>query len=193
MGAVTPEPGKLFCLITERLFEIGHVIKLMNEKLDLVRRRIAAKLDAEERAILKNQRFTLLRNEENLSSAVTAYLVKIKQTFQELADVHMMKEVLRSIYSVAQNVSQAEDALLRWVKAAQKIQSDQLHKMAKTILQYWDGILGFWRFGNMTNASMEGFNNKVRTMLRQAYGYRDLEYMRLKIFNLPNNNIKIVI
>ena len=193
MGAVTPEPGKLFCLITERLFEIGHVIKLMNEKLDLVRRRIAAKLDAEERAILKNQRFTLLRNEENLSSAVTAYLVKIKQTFQELADVHMMKEVLRSIYSVAQNVSQAEDALLRWVKAAQKIQSDQLHKMAKTILQYWDGILGFWRFGNMTNASMEGFNNKGRTMLRQAYGYRDLEYMRLKIFNLPENNIKIII
>ena len=39
----------------------------------------------------------------------------------------------------------------------------------------------------------EGFNNKVRTMLRQAYGYRDLEYMRLKIFNLPNNNLKIVI
>ena len=165
----------------------------MNEKLDLVRRRIAAKLDADERAILKNQRFTLLRNEENLSSEATAYLAKIKQTFQELADVHMMKEALRSIYSVAQNVSQAEDALLRWVKAAQKIQSDQLHKMAKTILQYWDGILGFWRFGNMTNASMEGFNNKVRTMLRQAYGYRDLEYMRLKIFNLPNNNLKIII
>ncbi len=65
--------------------------------------------------------------------------------------------------------------------------------MAKTILQYWDGILGFWRFGNMTNASMEGFNNKVRTMLRQAYEYRDLEYMRLKIFNLPNNNLKIII
>lgn len=105
----------------------------------------------------------------------------------------MMKETLRSIYAVAQNASQAEDALLRWVKAAQEIQSDQLHKMAKTILQYWDGILGFWRFGNMTNASMEGFNNKVRTMLRQAYGYRDLEYMRLKIFNLPNNNLKIII
>ena len=118
---------------------------------------------------------------------------KIKQTFQELADIHMMKEALRSIYAVAQNASQAEDALLRWVKAALQIQSDQLHKMAKTILQHWDGILGFWHFGNLTNAAMEGFNNKVRTMLRQAYGYRDLEYMRLKIFNLPENNIKIII
>ena len=40
---------------------------------------------------------------------------------------------------------------------------------------------------------MEGFNNKVRTMLRQAYGYRDLEYMRFKIFNLLNNNLKNII
>ena len=55
------------------------------------------------------------------------------------------------------------------------------------------GRLRFWHFGNLTNAAMEGFNNKVRTMLRQAYGYRDLEYMRLKIFNLPENNIKIII
>ena len=161
--------------------------------MDLVRRIIAAKLDAEERAILKNQRFLLLRNEEDLNSEARVYLSKIKQTFQELADIHMMKEALRSIYAVAQNASQAEDALLRWVKAALQIQSDQLHKMAKTILQHWDGILGFWHFGNLTNAAMEGFNNKVRTMLRQAYGYRDLEYMRLKIFNLPENNIKIII
>ena len=33
---------------------------------------------------------------------------------------------------------------------------------------------------------MEGFNNKVRTMIRMAYGYRDEEYMVLKIYDLPN-------
>ncbi|MST99662.1 transposase [Victivallaceae bacterium BBE-744-WT-12] len=65
--------------------------------------------------------------------------------------------------------------------------------MAKTILQHWGRNSGVLAFRNMTNASMEGFNNKVRTMLRQAYGYRDLEFMLLKIFNLPNNNIKIII
>ncbi len=74
--------------------------------------RIAAKPDAEERAVLKNQRFTLLRNEENLSSEASAYLSKINQTFQELIDVHMMKEALRSICSVVQSVSRAEDELL---------------------------------------------------------------------------------
>ena len=68
-----------------------------------------------------------------------------------------------------------------------------MHKMAKTTLQHRDGILGFRRFEDMTNASMEGFNNKARTMLRQAYGYRNPEYMPLRIFNLPDSNIKIII
>ena len=108
---VAMDMGKAFiCWVKENLpsaqivFDHFHVIKLMNEKVDLVRRRIAAKLDAEERAILKNQRFLLLRNEEDLNSEARVYLSKIKQTFQELADIHMMKETLRSIYAVAQNI-----------------------------------------------------------------------------------------
>ena len=59
--------------------------------------------------------------------------------------------------------------------------------------KHWKGILGFWRFGGATNAAMEGFNNKVRTMLRQAYGYRDDEYMILKIYDLQNRKSQVVI
>ena len=33
---------------------------------------------------------------------------------------------------------------------------------------------------------MEGFNNKIGWLTRQAYGYRDEEYLILKIFDLPN-------
>ena len=76
--------GKAFiCWVKENLpsaqivFDHFHVIKLMNEKVDLVRRRIAAKLDAEERAILKNQRFLLLRNEEDLNSEARVYLSRL--------------------------------------------------------------------------------------------------------------------
>ena len=37
----------------------------------------------------------------------------------------------------------------------------------------------------LTNAHMEGFNNKIRWLIRQAYGYRDREYFYLKIYDLP--------
>ncbi|NLD99846.1 MAG: transposase, partial [Fibrobacter sp.] len=36
------------------------------------------------------------------------------------------------------------------------------------------------------NAAMEGFNNKVRHMIAQAYGFHDYEYMKLKIYELPS-------
>ena len=42
-----------------------------------------------------------------------------------------------------------------------------------------------WTFHHLTNASTEGFNNKIRWLIRQAYGFRDREYLKLKIFQLP--------
>ncbi len=83
------------------VFDHFHVIKLMNEKIDKARRKIAAKLDDNEKEVLKKQRFTLLRNAEDLSEEAIEHLKEIKETFQELADLHMMKEYLRSIYRVA--------------------------------------------------------------------------------------------
>jgi len=57
----------------------------------------------------------------------------------------------------------------------------ELYKMAKTIEQHMDGILAFWKNNRLTNAKMEGFYNKIRWLIRQAYGFRDREYF------LPKN------
>ena len=48
-----------------------------------------------------------------------------------------------------------------------------------------DGITAYWTVG-ITSASMEGFNNKIRWLNSQAYGYQDEEYFTLKIFDLPH-------
>ena len=84
------------------VFDRFHTIKQMSEKRDFVSRRIAAKLDSEERNVLTNQHFTLLRNKEDLNSAASSYRSKIKHFSQGLADIHMLKEVLRSISPLRQ-------------------------------------------------------------------------------------------
>ncbi|NMA38598.1 MAG: transposase, partial [Lentisphaerae bacterium] len=38
----------------------------------------------------------------------------------------------------------------------------------------------------LTNAASEGFNNKIRHLIAQAYGYRDYEYLKLKVYELPS-------
>jgi len=46
-------------------------------------------------------------------------------------------------------------------------------------------IVSFWTFRRISNAQMEGFNSKIRHLIRQAYGFRDREYFKLKIFQKP--------
>ena len=60
--------------------------------------------------------------------------------------------------------------------------------MAKTIRDRLDGIVRYWTFGHVSNASAEGFNNKIRWLIRQAYGFRDREHLKLKIYQLPQIN-----
>ena len=65
-----------------------------------------------------------------------------------------------------------------------------VNTMAKTIRSYIEGVLGYWKLDGATNASMEGFNGKVRWFTKQAYGFRDFKCVRLKIFDLPSTNIR---
>ncbi len=60
--------------------------------------------------------------------------------------------------------------------------------MPKTIRNKLDGIVTYLTYIHTTNASMEGFNNKIRWLMRQAYVFRDREYFKLKIFQLTENS-----
>lgn len=177
---------KKYLPAAEIVFDHFHVIKLMNEKLNRIRRETCSKLDEEQRVLLKNQRFLFLRNVEDLDTESMAKLSKIKEVCRELGDAHMMKEELRSIYRNAENEVQAEAALKNWCDMARKLSSKPLENMAETIASHLSGIVAFWSCDRISNAAMEGFNNKIRWLIKQAYGYRDKEYFHWKIFDLPN-------
>jgi len=66
------------------VFDHFHVIKLMNDKIAKVRRRVSAGLDEYQRKLLKNQRFLFLRNVENLELDAKLLLDNLRRTFNEL-------------------------------------------------------------------------------------------------------------
>ncbi len=163
------------------VFDHFHVIKLMNEKLDTVRRWVVSKLDEMQRSQFKGLRFIFLQNHEDLCEDAKAVLQNIRTHIKKLADAYMLKESLRSIY----NSYHTDNAFHRWCRLEEKTQISELKTMAKTIRNNLDGIKTYWRFRHQTNAKIEGFNNKIRWLIRQAYGFRDREYFKLKIFQLP--------
>jgi transposase len=167
------------------VFDHFHVIKLMNEKLDLVRRRVTAELDDLQRKQLKGLRFVFLRNNEDLPEDGKRILRNMRGVFQDLGDAYMFKEALRGVYAQAKSSWHARIAFQRWCKSAEDTGIRELQIMARTIRDKLDGIVSFWTFRHISNAKMEGFNNKIRWLIKQAYGFRDREYFKLKIFQLP--------
>lgn len=175
------------------VFDHFHVIKLMNEKVDKVRRRTARELDEEQKTLLKNQRFLFLRNVEDLGPDAKQLLDNLRKVFKELGDVSMMKEALRSIYHMAGNDFHAEAAFKNWCSIARQTETKELIDMAKTIENHLQGIIAYWKTNALSNAGMEGFNNKVMWLIRQAYGFRDKDYFILKIYNLPETKTEAIL
>ena len=166
------------------VYDHFHVIKLMNDRLSNIRRRIMRELADEEKINIKGLRWHFNMNNENLTEAAEEELNACCSLYEELGKAYALKEALRRIYSI-RDVVFAQNALVYWCERAENSQIPEMISMAKTIRKHGAGIMAFWETG-ITSASMEGFNNKIGWLTRQAYGYRDEEYLILKIFDLPN-------
>jgi transposase len=175
------------------VFDHFHVIKLMNDKVNTVRISTMKELDDEQKQHLTGQKFLLLKGEEKLKIDKLIKLNFLRDIFKDLGEVSLMKEYLRGIYKNVKDSITAESELVAWCELAIQTSVKGLHQMAKTIQTHMKGIVAFWSSDGVTNASMEGFNCKVRCLIKQAYGYRDMEYFYLKIYDLPKRKIKQVI
>ncbi len=182
--------AKMMLPRSDVVFDHFHVIKLMNEKLNVLRRKTLNQADEDMKNELKNKRSLLLKNEEDLDAEALEQLHRIREIFDELGVASSMKECLRRIYRMANSPELARMAFEKWCRQALASGVDALKRMAKTITRRLDGLVAYWKHNQITNASQEGFNNKIGWLTRQAYGYRDQKYLMLKIFDLPHISIQ---
>ena len=58
---------------------------------------------------------------------------------------------------------------------------DEPESYSKTVSKFRENILAYYDFNSMSSGPMEGVNNRIKAMVRQAFGYRDQEFYELKI------------
>lgn len=172
------------------VYDHFHLIKLVNDAVDDIRRRTQNDLDKDNAKCLKGKRYLTLRNQEDLNELEKIELAEILEVSKELHLAWRMKELLRSVYGLADDVKKARNMLTTWAGICQATESPELVTLGGTVLRHLDGICAYWSCGRISNAAMEGFNNKVRHMIAQAYGFHDYEYMKLKIYELPSMVLK---
>jgi len=164
------------------VFDRYHIMALMNKKIDELRREQQRTLTNEGKQTLKGNRYLLLRNYHSLSEHHQVKLNRLLAANEPLSVMHIMKEQLRLFWQQGKR-DRADSFLKQWVFDALMSGITQLASVAMTILRNWRGLLAYYPH-KITNGILEGLNNKIKTMKRQAYGFRDMEYFKLRIYDM---------
>lgn len=177
------------------VFDHFHVIKMMNEKISEFRRQLHnITVDKLGRSVLKGTRWLLLTARENLENKQKSVdrLRRALEVNKPLATVYYMKEDLRQVWGWLGDKQAAEWHLTSWIEMAKNSGIDMLLKLAKTLEKHLEGILAYFDFDGLSTGPLEGTNNKIKTMQRKAYGYRDIDFFKLKIMALHETKYALV-
>jgi len=168
------------------VYDRFHVVKLFNHNLSQLRRELYSQMkDKTAQNMLKGIRWLLLKNPENLKEdkGEKDRLEKALAINQPLATAYYLKESLREQFWNCRNYAEAEQFLDGWLAEAKACNIRLIVGMALTLERHRQGLLNYYRYP-ITTGPLEGTNNKIKTLKRQAYGYRDPEFFQLKIMAL---------
>jgi transposase len=175
------------------VYDRFHVVKLFNEKLSDLRRELHREAtDQLEKQVLKGTRWLLLKNPENLDDTrgERGRLKEALKLNDSLATAYYLKEDLRQFWEQSDRLA-AHRFLTHWLRKAEASGIRMLKDFAKTLAFHRRGLLA-WYNCPISTGPLEGTNNKIRTLTRQAYGFSDQEYFILQLYALHESRFLLV-
>ncbi|MFQ5473298.1 MAG: ISL3 family transposase [Dehalococcoidia bacterium] len=157
----------------EIVFDRFHVVRLLLDAVDEVRRDEAREMPVHERRRLKGQRFQLLRNPKFREPDAVEATRKAVSGNRRIARAYELRISFEDFWE-CETEEDAERFLFRWTRSALMSRQRPLRRVAKTLREHADGILAYFRWWGQTNAVLEGTNNKIKLLIHKAYGFRSV-------------------
>ena len=151
----------------EITFDKFHVVKLVNDGVDEVRR-----LEVKSRPELKGSRYHWLKNENNLSARAREMLDGLVTGKLKTARAYRMRLAFQEIYTQPTR-GWAELVLDRWLGWAKRCRLEPMKAVARTIERHREGILA-WFDSRIANGLVEGINSLIQATKARARGYRTI-------------------
>ncbi|TBW36340.1 ISL3 family transposase, partial [Azotobacter chroococcum] len=173
---------KQHCPQAEVVYDLFHVVaRYGRDVIDRIRvdQANALRHDKPARQVVKQSRWLLLRNRENLKEDHAVRLQELLAANQPLATVYVLKDALKEVW-YAPSVREGWRRWRAWLRHARESGLAPLQRFARNLQRYARGILASARF-HMHTSLLEGVNNRIKVIKRMAYGFRDSDYFFLKI------------
>jgi len=156
-----------------------HLIRHINNALDRVRSRLQGGNRRGRRQDLFKSRYTLLKGAERLAGWERARLGQLFYRYPELERAWLLKEGFRTWYK-GRDRSQAEVELDALQKVISGTYLPEFKALLHTLDNWREEILNYFDYP-ISNGFVEGKNNRIKTIKRMAYGYRNMDNFRLRI------------
>ena len=157
-----------------------HVVTIVNRAIDETRRDMARQLSGQDKQVIKGSRFLLLRALESLKPSSLLRLMMLMEINEPLYAAYLLKEDLRTFWNLP-NETLGAAFLDSWIQQANSLGLHHLSKLADTLDRHRQGLLSYFKH-RISTGPLEGLNNKIKVLKRQAYGFRDMVYFKLRLY-----------
>ncbi len=118
----------------------------------------------------------ILKNKQDLNEEELKELEKLLNKSKRLRMAYNYKEEFHKIYEESKTVEDGKKEFTKWLKKASCIYGQVIN----TIQNHLDTICNYF-LSHSTSGIMEGINNKIKQIKRQAYGFTNFDNFRLRL------------
>jgi transposase len=177
-------PTVKYCKQAKIAFDHFHLAQHFSRAIDRLRVAEAQNAESEHKEIYKGSRWLLLKKPEKLKGNQKNALETLLKINHNLFTAYILRSDFRQIYAGKTSHSRLI-RLNHWIKKAKAANIPQINEFVDNVEKWLPYIKNSLRL-NVSNSFAEGINAKVRVIQRMAYGYKNFEYLRLKIIQQFN-------
>ena len=170
---------KAHCPGVQIIYDKFHVIRHLLDALNKVRRAELGKAAGRFKGLLAGKKFILLSRRAHVRGKAREALNDLLGASRKLLKAHLLKESFNHLWSYKSKTC-ARRFFDGWVGQLKWSRLKPYRKFARMVEAHFDGILACCD-KRVSLGYIEATNLKAKNLIRRAYGYRDKEYMRLKI------------
>jgi transposase len=163
------------------VFDKFHIVRHLMEAVDKVRKEEARKLKDKGIELLKGTKYIWLKNPWNLTDKQRVRLSELEKVNLKTHRAYLLKEAFRKFWDYTYPAS-AEKYLRQWFWWATHSRLEPMRDFAWTLREHQEEILNYFHM-RITNATVEGLNNKAKAISHRAYGYRTAKTFKLALYH----------
>ena len=168
------------------VFDLFHVVASFSRVIDKVRNREHRRAAKADKDVYKGSKYLLLKNRRNVRRQSHRQQLKaLLELNQVISTVMILKDKLKHIWTYRSR-TWAEKAFNQWCDLARSLKIRSVNTFVKMLERHRYGIINHCDYPIHTG-KIEGVNNKIKVIKRKAYGFHDLRYFTLKIYQAFSN------